>query len=472
MTALEEELRAALRAEANGLRVPERPALWRGTPEPGPRPGHRWLIAAACLALITVGVVALALRSAGETEPAPPVDSVVPDTTDPVPPVTTVAPNVVTTMPPAINGWVALDALQDAGREVYLVRPGQDARRLEGPGSDTGDDACPVWSADGTRLLFGRLSRSSDAAVLFDAELVIVPVGAEGAAGAPTVIALAGFEALEGFEGHPCGIWAPDGRWVALAGGGEVWVVDTQTGEIRRLPDLRPSDLEWRPGTDQLTIAGDMGPNRAAPTLSTAVSVYTVSTGELRQFGAVESAHFTWSPDGSTLAYEGGEDSRGELRLVAADGTNDRLLVADRGEVNHGIGPVWSPIGDRIVYQRLIGGGERHEVVLVSVADGNETVIDPPETDGPDGPMKWYPYSVTWSPDGTTLLYTAWNQNGDGTITVRADTPTDVTVLSDVIGWGVGDDYSHRWSPVQRWGAQPSVVDENQDGTAQDATVP
>ena len=256
---------------------------------------------------------------------------------------------------------------------------------------------------------------------------------------------------LGGFEGHPCGIWAPDGRWVAFGGGGEVWVVDTQTGEIRRLPDLRPSDLEWRPGTDQLAIAGDMGTSREAPTLSTPVSIYTVSTGELGQLGSVDAAEFTWSPDGSTLGYQGGEDGPGELRLVDADGANDRLLV-DRGEAIHGIGPVWSPIGDRIAYQRVISG-ERHEVVLVSVADGNETVIEPPQTDGPNGPATWYPYSVTWSPDGTTLLYTAWNESGGGTITVPADSPTDVTVLSDAIG--PGDYYSHRWAPVQRWGRQP-----------------
>ena len=95
---------------------------------------------------------------------------------------------------------------------------------------------------------------------------LIVPVGLDGTTGDPTVIALDGFHALPGFDPHPCATWAPDGRWVAFAGGGEVWVVDTQTGEIRRLPDLRPSDLEWRPGTDELAIAGDLGPNRAAHT--------------------------------------------------------------------------------------------------------------------------------------------------------------------------------------------------------------
>lgn len=296
-----------------------------------------------------------------------------------------------------------------------------------------------------------------------DAELVVVPVGQNGTAGTPTVIGLDGFEVLgggpDGFDAHPCGTWAPDGRWVAFAGTGEVWVVDTQTGAIRHLPDLRPSDLEWRPGSDELTVAGDVGTDRGTPTLSTPVTVYSVSTGELHQLGSVEAAHITWSPDGTTLAYTGDEREPGtrELWLVDGDGTNQRLLVADLGEANQGIGPVWSPAGDRIAYQRLdTGFAESHEVVLVNVAEGTETVIKPPKTE--DG--AWYPFTVTWSPDGTTLLYAGWSQDGGpvsvpgGVIAVPADTPSDVTVLTDAID-PVPNYYSHRWSPIQMWGRQP-----------------
>jgi dipeptidyl aminopeptidase/acylaminoacyl peptidase len=345
----------------------------------------------------------------------------------------------------APNGWVAVavDADQDRG-DIYLVRPGEDARRLEVAGSDAADEACPAWSPDGTRLLFGRFTGSSDTTSGY-AELVIVPVGPDGAVGAPTTIGLDGFDAL---EPYPCGTWAPDGRWVALRGPGEVWVVDTQTGAIRRLPDLRPIDLEWRPGTDELAIAGDMGTTRAADWVSTPVTVYSVSTDELHRLGSVVAGSLTWSPDGSTLAYEGGDDSRAGLWLVDADGANERLLVADLGEAIHGIGPVWSPTGDRIAYQRLDGtSAEGHEVVLVSVADGTETVIEPSKIDG------WYPYSVAWSPDGTTLLYTAWTGVGDGVIAVPADTPSNMTVLTDldpVLGYK-----EHRWVPIQMWGRQP-----------------
>ena len=220
-------------------------------------------------------------------------------------------------------------ALVSGSGDIYLVRPGEDARRLEVAGSDTTEVVCPTWSPDGTRLLFGRVTGSNDN--FSDPELVIVPVGPDGAAGAPTVIALDGFDDSDAHL--VCAIWAPDGRWVALAGGGEVWVVDTQTGAIRRLPDLRPIDFEWRPGTDQLAIAGDFGTE-----VSTPISIYSVSTGELRQLDSVEAGQLTWSPDGSTLAYMGGEDQDGQdqdgLWLVDADGANERLLVADPGNWN------------------------------------------------------------------------------------------------------------------------------------------
>ena len=205
---------------------------------------RRIAVVAAAAAAVIAGTAAVVTGLDGDRRTAP-VD-------EPMP-----TPKPVT----APNGWVAIDDYRDGG-SIFLVRPGEDARRLEVPGSDGTSDACPAWSPDGTRLMFGR-SGGTWESPSGDAELVIVPVGQNGTAGAPTVIGLDGFEALsgglEGYGAHPCGTWAPDGRWVAFAGTDGVWVVDTQTGEIRRLPDLRPSDLEWRPGTDELTIAGDMG---------------------------------------------------------------------------------------------------------------------------------------------------------------------------------------------------------------------
>jgi WD40 repeat protein len=434
MSADEHDLVERLHALAEGFEMP-------GTlPADDIRRGRRRVrraraivAGAAAVAVITAGAVMAtitggdgAVRPVGPVEPELPILGV------------------------GTNGWVALDDWQ--GGDIYLARPGEDARRLEVAGSDDSSEACPAWSPDGTRLMFGRLTGSSET-VPGDAELVIVPVDRTGAAGSPTVIEPDGFGTLPGFDPHPCGTWAPDGRWVALRGPGEVWVVDTQTEEIRPLADLRPVDLEWRPGTDELAIAGDMGTTRAAEWAATPVTFYSVSANQLRQVNSVVAASLAWSPDGSTLAYEDSSYEDGNepgLRLVDPDGDDDRSLVANLGGAMHGIGPVWSPTGERIVYQRVIAGSsERHEVVLVDVANGTQTVIAPPTTNGAD----WYPFHVTWSPDGTTLLFTGWSDDGGGVLALPADTPSDAARLSDLTS--VPGYTDHRWVPLHTWGRQP-----------------
>jgi hypothetical protein len=156
----------------------------------------------------------------------------------------------------------------------------------------------------------------------------------------------------------------------------------------------------------------------------------------------------------------------------------------------HGIGPVWSPDGSHIVYQRvctsqpvpqtnaeLAAGAapkespvcrEGHDVVLVNVARGipsepvgAETVIHAPQTPGPDGPYYWSPFSVSWSPDSTMLLYDAWagsvNQqppNGyNGVVAVPIDTtrPATFITLAEPAHY-----YPGTWSSKQSWGRIPA----------------
>ena len=68
-------------------------------------------------------------------------------------------------------------------------------------------------------------------------------------------------------------------------------MVDTQTARSADCLISGPATSSGVPAPTELAIAGDMGVNRSAPTLSTPVTIYTVSTGELRQLGSIEAAH-------------------------------------------------------------------------------------------------------------------------------------------------------------------------------------
>ena len=89
---------------------------------------------------------------------------------------------------------------------------------------------------------------------------------------------------------------------------------------------------------------------------SDGVVLYSVTADETRPLGGAGADSVAWSPDGRTIAFTrippGLNDSHHDLWLMDADGTNERILVPDIRAM-HGLGPVWSPDGERIAYQRL-----------------------------------------------------------------------------------------------------------------------
>lgn len=379
---------------------------------------------------------------------------------------------------PQVNGWVAFTQEDRSGdRDVYLVREGEPPRRVAGSDDDASDQVCPAFSADGRRLVFGQATGSERTDHENDAELVITEVAADGSTSGTTTIP------VEDLGAPPCPTWSSDGRWLAFGAGdglargvgraaaNAVWLVDGVTEEVRRLPGRAATDIEWLPGTDELAIADD------------GIQIYSVTTGEVRSLGVEGATDVAWSPDGTTVAFARvsrvgsgpAEHDETSLWLADADGTDQRQLTGGY-DVNHGVGPVWSPDGRSIAYQRLCcGRAEGHEVVLVTAVPddaerpiGTETVIAPPTTPGTDGPVGWWPWSVTWSPDGSTLLYIAWNDacsaevsdgcggrlEGGGVLAVPVDTTQAPVVLADA-SWLIGANDGIPWLPLQAWGRQP-----------------
>jgi len=94
----------------------------------------------------------------------------------------------------------------------------------------------------------------------------------------------------------------------------------------------------------------------------------------------------SWSPDGSTIAYYRDRispyDTTG-IRLIDADGTNDRYLYP-------GLSADWSPDG-----KRLVVGTYSWEICIIDKDGSNvEWLITDGESNSP-----------AWSPDGEKILF-------------------------------------------------------------------
>ncbi len=114
---------------------------------------------------------------------------------------------------------------------------------------------------------------------------------------------------------------------------------------------------------------------------------------------------FAAAPDGSRVAYSVVDGARGSLRLVAADGDNDReLLSCPEAECS---APVWSPDGTRLIYERrpLSGAGVLGSPRLMWLdLDRGQTI--------PLVATAVVAYGARFSPDGAWLSYVSPGDEG------------------------------------------------------------
>jgi Tol biopolymer transport system component len=375
-----------------------------------PRPGVAVALAAAILVLVAIGGVGLIQRPVAN-QPDPPA---VPE-----------------------NGWIAVGE----GGDIWLVSLEQEPRRVIGSDNDSVDELCPAFSPDGRRLAYGRWEGESVA-------LAVVGVDADGRVSEPVTI-----DVGDGLP-VPCPLWSPDGSQIAFgaartspgntttsAVGSEVRIVTLADNSVTVLPDLLATDLEWSPDGSLLAIASgfddvDPGGNRLR---DGRIHLYAPGSGTMRSIDATLGAtSLTWSPDGRRIAYQSG-DSDHELRVIDIDTEQQGVLATYRDF--YGIGPVWSPDGAWILYQRCLGscGFSNHELVLLPMSDSGdgaetvgEVVIRPfIETAGRMCPL--IPRGVTWSPDGRYLLHNGEPRGVCGNLTFLAAVPIDLETIRSAL---------------------------------------
>jgi hypothetical protein len=134
------------------------------------------------------------------------------------------------------------------------------------------------------------------------------------------------------YDGAPA--WSPDGSRIAFesnrGGSLDVWVMNADGGDPRRLTEARPAD----PPAGSGHAAG-------AP---------------------------AWSPDGTQLAYTAGTNARSALWVMGADGGGKRPLTGDASASDYL--PDWTPDGEYVAFRRVLRPSGHVQLLYVGARTG------------------------------------------------------------------------------------------------------
>ena len=158
-----------------------------------------------------------------------------------------VEPPTAPIITPRANGWVA----QDFGVGVILFRSGTARHSGRWGGRVSGvlarRSAAALWPVRRKRCFAGRRQhRGRRHRDVVEALMVRSSPPSRGWRRSSSPAS----------RRSPCAIWAPDGRWAALAVAARCGWSTPRPPRYGSSPGYVPTDLEWRPGTDQLAITG------------------------------------------------------------------------------------------------------------------------------------------------------------------------------------------------------------------------
>ena len=161
-----------------------------------------------------------------------------------------------------------------------------------------------------------------------------------------------------------------------------------------------------------------------------------------------------FSPDGASIAFTSERTGKGEIFVVASDGTGITQLTSDLMLANRY--PSWSPDGGRIVFNRIEDFGSMNADFAISVMDADGSNITRLNQVAPicdqgfnAGFPAWRDANPQWSPDGTRILFqrnffcTGDPVTDEPDIFVMDTDGSNVTNLTN----SPGHEGTPRWSP-------------------------
>jgi TolB protein len=276
------------------------------------------------------------------------------------------------------NGRIAFVSPGDGGppsRLYTVAADGSDPRLLTAHYAEY-----PDWTSDGSTIAFDS-GQNLNGSPLGVPNGHILTVNADGT----------GLTRVTGGDVDAFGpSWSPDGTHLAVAGerpGSRpgIFILDLATGDMTRLttnpymgywdaePDYSPDGTRIAfIRVRQLIQKGDVSD-------LTALFVVNVDGSGLRRLTPwdMDVGLPSWSPDGSTIAFNSKDHSLGpagspsQILVIGADGTGQKQLTSEKNAAS--FWPSWSPDGSRIVFTRFVFAPEGQPFGLYTMkADGSD----------------------------------------------------------------------------------------------------
>ncbi len=169
--------------------------------------------------------------------------------------------------------------------------------------------------------------------------------------------------------------WSPDGRQIAFhsdrAGNDEIYVMNADGSSQRNLTHHPGYDAfpDWHPDGERIAFASDREGGKKHD-----IFVMDTDGNNVQQitdlFFPVASKP-KWSPNGTRIAFEAGNDKVRQIYIVNADGSH-QWQVTDVGGRDMVILHGWSPDGQQILYTQTIDGRFDDVFLMVATLAPNE----------------------------------------------------------------------------------------------------
>ena len=266
-------------------------------------------------------------------------------------------------------------------------------------------DSDPIWSQDGTRLLFRRQAPDTAGADF----LMVARANGSGVKQLTP-------EPMPGLASY---ILSPDGRTAAFTadvkGAPALFVSDSDGRSIHRLEiGSFPFGASFDPTGSRILFVGAQGVDWSYSGL------YLIDVDGTNLTTLVQPTMYApmeglarWSPDGSLIAYGRWEPNQSRVQsrvhVIAADGTGDRIVGHLEGvwyEALHG----WSPDGRRISIERSTAPADSPGVAWEPVIVALDGVT-------PDLTVRFRTkegWRDDWAPDGTAIQVQPKDADGNG----------------------------------------------------------